>query len=70
MVDYYSVLDVPKNASQNDIKKAYHNLARQWHPDKKEDDNKEEATEKFKLISAAYDVLSDEQKKKVYDEDN
>ena len=45
------ILFIPKNASQKDIKKAYHSLAKQWHPDKKKAGKKEEATEKFKRNS-------------------
>ena len=66
-MDHYQILGIPRNASQKDIKKAYHSLAKQWHPDKKEVGKKEEATEKFKRISVAYDVLSDLVKKKDYD---
>ena len=58
--DYYSTLGVPKSATSKDIKAAYRKLARQYHPDV----NKEPgATEKFKEISAAYEVLSDDKKK-------
>lgn len=62
--NYYDILEVPKNASQSEIKKAYHKLALKWHPDKNKD---HVATEKFKLISEAYDTLSDPEKKEVYD---
>ncbi|KMZ79008.1 hsp40-like protein [Plasmodium vivax India VII] len=66
--DYYSVLGVPRDATENDIKKAYRKLAMKWHPDKHLDENdKKAAEEKFKLISEAYDVLSDPDKKKTYD---
>ncbi|KAI3712062.1 hypothetical protein L1987_70611 [Smallanthus sonchifolius] len=62
--DYYSTLGVPKSATGKDIKAAYRKLARQYHPDV----NKEPgATEKFKEISAAYEVLSDDQKRAMYD---
>ncbi|KAI3815000.1 hypothetical protein L1987_14650 [Smallanthus sonchifolius] len=62
--DYYSTLGVPKSATSKDIKAAYRKLARQYHPDV----NKEPgATEKFKEISAAYEVLSDDQKRAIYD---
>eukprot|EP00366_Plasmodium_knowlesi_P003018 XP_002260515.1 DNAJ like protein, putative [Plasmodium knowlesi strain H] len=66
--DYYSVLGVPKDATENDIKKAYKKLAMKWHPDKHLDENdKKAAEEKFKIISEAYDVLSDPDKKRTYD---
>lgn len=62
--DYYEVLGLDKSASQDDIKKAFRKLAFQYHPDR----NKEpDAEEKFKEISEAYAVLSDEQKKSQYD---
>src|SRR5437588_6453938 len=64
--DYYAALGVSKTASQADIKKAYRKLARQHHPDANKGDAKSE--EKFKEISEAYDVLSDETKRKEYDE--
>jgi molecular chaperone DnaJ len=61
----YDVLGVPKTATQEEIKKAYRRLARQWHPDKNPGDP--EAEERFKEIQAAYDVLSDPEKRKRYD---
>ena len=64
--DYYKSLGVPKDASHADIKKAYRKLARQYHPDANKGDAASE--EKFKEISEAYDVLSDETKRKEYDE--
>ncbi|KAK9752149.1 DnaJ domain [Popillia japonica] len=67
MVDYYRVLEVPRGASTADIKKAYRKLALKWHPDKNPD-NMDEATRRFKEISEAYEVLSDEKKRKVYDQ--
>ncbi|KAF6209039.1 hypothetical protein GE061_014782 [Apolygus lucorum] len=67
MVDYYKVLDVTKNSTTADIKKAYRKLALKWHPDKNPD-NPEEATKRFKEISEAYEVLSDDSKRKIYDE--
>ncbi|KAM4731096.1 dnaJ homolog subfamily B member 2 isoform 2-T2 [Anableps anableps] len=66
MVDYYSVLGVPRNASQDDIKKAYRKLALKWHPDKNPD-NKEEAERKFKELAEAYEVLSDKSRRDAYD---
>ena len=61
----YKVLGVDKDASQDDIKAAYKVLAMKYHPDKNKD--KADAEEKFKEISAAYNVLSDEDKRRVYD---
>ncbi|XP_015235437.1 PREDICTED: dnaJ homolog subfamily B member 6-like isoform X1 [Cyprinodon variegatus] len=66
MVDYYSVLGVPRNASQDEIKKAYRKLALKWHPDKNPD-NKEEAEKKFKELAEAYEVLSDKSRRDAYD---
>ncbi|XP_030630185.1 dnaJ homolog subfamily B member 6a isoform X2 [Chanos chanos] len=66
MAEYYQILGVQKNATQDDIKKAYRKLALRWHPDKNPD-NKEEAERKFKEISEAYEVLSDANKRHVYD---
>lgn len=65
--DYYSILGVGRDAKENDIKKAYRKSAMQWHPDKNPD-NKEEAEAKFKEIAEAYDVLSDPDKKAIYDQ--
>ncbi|KAK3219310.1 hypothetical protein Dsin_013280 [Dipteronia sinensis] len=63
--DYYGTLGIPKSASNKEIKAAYRKLARQYHPDV----NKEPgATEKFKEISAAYEVLSDDKKRALYDQ--
>ncbi|XP_028131070.1 dnaJ homolog subfamily B member 6-like [Diabrotica virgifera virgifera] len=66
MSDYYKILKVSKNASTEEIKKAYKKLALKWHPDKNPD-NKEEATKKFREISEAYEVLSDSKKRRTYD---
>lgn len=66
-IDYYKVLGVSRDASPTDIKKAYHQNALKYHPDKNPD-NREEAEAKFKQASEAYDVLSDEKKKKIYDQ--
>ena len=63
--DYYEVLGLSKTASQDEVKKAYRKLARKYHPDANPDDPK--AEEKFKEVSSAYEVLSDAEKRKMYD---
>jgi len=63
--DYYEVLGVPKDASADDIKKAYRKLALQYHPDRNPDNP--EAEGRFKEASEAYQILSDEEKRAVYD---
>lgn len=65
MSDYYKILNIQRNATEDDIKKAYRKLALKWHPDKNPN-NKEEAEAKFKSISEAYEVLSDKNKRSVY----
>lgn len=67
MPDFYKILEVDKSASQDEIKKAYRKLALKWHPDKNPD-NMTEADKKFKEISEAYHILSDPEKKKIYDQ--
>lgn len=62
--DYYEILGISRDASKDEIKKAYRRLALKYHPDK---NNTEEAEEKFKQISEAYAVLSDDQKRRQYD---
>ena len=64
--DYYEVLGVEKTATADEIKKAYRKLAKKYHPDANSD-NKEEAEKKFKEIAEAYEVLSDDTKRKQYD---
>ncbi len=64
--DYYKILGVSKNATQDEIKKAYRKLAVKYHPDKNQGDKA--AEEKFKEISEAYEVLGDPEKRKKYDE--
>ena len=65
--DYYDILGVSKNVSQDEIKKAYRKQALEWHPDKHKD-NKEAAERRFKEINEAYQVLSDSQKRQAYDQ--
>src|SRR5882762_1948793 len=64
--DYYAVLGIPRDAGADDIKKAFRKLARQYHPDVAKD--KKTAEAKFKEINEAYEVLSDPEKRKKYDE--
>ncbi len=64
--DFYKVLGVSKDASQDEIKKAYRKLARKWHPDL--NPGNQEAEQKFKDLSHAYDALGNEEKRKLYDE--
>ncbi|MGL4982454.1 MAG: molecular chaperone DnaJ [Treponemataceae bacterium] len=64
--DYYEVLGLQKNASKDDIKKGYRKLAIQYHPDK--NPGNKEAESKFKEATEAYEILSDEQKKQIYDQ--
>src|SRR5665213_4273629 len=63
--DYYELLGVAKNASPEEVKKAFRKLAMQHHPDRNPDDNT--AEQKFKDANEAYDVLKDEQKRAAYD---
>lgn len=63
--DPYKVLGVSRNASDEDIKKAFHRLAKRWHPDANPD--KPEAEARFKEISVAYEILEDPEKRKLYD---
>lgn len=65
MKDYYKILGLNKNATEDEIKKAYRKLAKKWHPDKNRDNPK--AEEKFKEIQEAYEILSDPKKKETYD---
>ena len=66
-MNYYTILQVERGASDADIKKAYRKLAMKWHPDKNPE-NVVEASRKFQEISEAYDVLSDAQKRAVFDQ--
>ena len=64
--DYYEVLGVPKNASEQDIKKAYRSMAKKYHPDRNKDNPEAEA--KFKEVQEANEILSDPQKRAAYDQ--
>ena len=63
--DYYAILQISKNASQNEIKKQFRLLAKKWHPDKKQSND---AEEKMAQINMAYEVLSDHKRRKIYDQ--
>ena len=65
--DYYEVLEVSKSATDDELKRAYRKLAKKYHPDANPD-NKEEAEAKFKEVNEAYEVLSDKQKRQMYDQ--
>ena len=65
MADLYSQLNVPRGASEADIKKAYRKLAKELHPDKNKDNPK--ATERFSKVTRAYDILTDKDKRAQYD---
>ncbi len=67
MENYYERLEVSKNASPEIIEKAYRVLAKKYHPDMQEEEKKAWAEEEFKKINEAYEILSDEEKKKEYD---
>lgn len=67
MADYYKVLGVSKNATQDEIQKAYRDLARKYHPDLNPD-NVEEAKKKFQEVQEAFETLKDPDKRKMYDE--
>lgn len=66
MTDHYATLEVPRDASASDIKRAYRKLALKWHPDKNSD-NQQIAEEKFKEVGQAYEVLSDPRKRQIHD---
>jgi molecular chaperone DnaJ len=66
--DYYEVLGVAKNASEEDIKKAYRKLAMKHHPDRNQGDDAKKSEEKFKEAKEAYEMLSDSQKRAAYDQ--
>lgn len=62
--DYYEILQINKNANNEEIKKSYRKLALKYHPDK---NNDPEAAERFKEIAVAYEILSDKEKREIYD---
>ena len=64
--DYYEILGIPRGASQEDIRKAYRQLAKKYHPDANQDDHT--AEERFKEVSEAYEVLKDAEKRAAYDQ--
>merc|ERR1719249_220304 len=63
--DFYGILGIGKRATTNEIKKAYRKLAKEMHPDKNRDDP--DANQKFQDLGAAYETLSDAEKRKIYD---
>ena len=65
--DYYDILGVNKTANAQEIKTAYRKKALEWHPDRHQGGDKEEAEKKFKEINEAYQVLGDEKKRATYD---
>lgn len=66
--DYYEILGVPKNAADDEIKKAYRKLAMKYHPDRNQGDAAKDAESKFKEVKEAYEMLSDGQKRAAYDQ--
>ena len=66
-INYYNILNVKKNASHDEIRKAYYHISRASHPDKQQQHNNKEITEAFVNITNAYQVLSDPYKREIYD---
>nr|XP_021187720.2 dnaJ homolog subfamily C member 9 [Helicoverpa armigera] len=64
----YEVLQIPETASDKEVKKAYHKLSLKVHPDRVEEDEKLEATEKFKVLGSIHEILTDKDKRSIYDE--
>jgi molecular chaperone DnaJ len=64
--DFYEILGVQRNASDDEIKKSYRKLAMKYHPDRNKDDK--ESERKFKEVSAAYEILKDSEKRSAYDQ--
>jgi len=67
MQDYYDILNVPRTAGDDDLRRAYKKLAMRWHPDKHPTESKRVVEAKFKQICEAYGVLSDSNKRQIYD---
>src|SRR5262245_60643172 len=65
--DYYTTLGVSRTASQDEIKRAYRKLAKEWHPDRHPPHKRQDVEDKFKAIAEAHEVLSDPEKRKRYD---
>ena len=65
MKDYYKILSIPINANKDEIKKAFRSLAKKYHPDRNKDDK--DALQKFQEVNEAYEVLSNEDSRKKYD---
>ena len=65
-MDYYKILDIPENASEDDIKREYRKLAMKYHPDRNPENR--EAEERFKKIGEAYEILGNKEKRRKYDE--
>ncbi|XP_076758966.1 dnaJ homolog subfamily C member 9 [Xylocopa sonorina] len=66
--DFYEVLKIPRTANDKQVKKAYHQLSLLIHPDRVEENIKAEATEKFKVLGRIHSILSDNEKRKIYDQ--
>ncbi|MEJ2499344.1 MAG: DnaJ domain-containing protein, partial [Sulfurovaceae bacterium] len=64
-IDYYEILEVSRDSNGAEIKKSYRKLALKYHPDRNPDDK--EAEDRFKLVNEAYQVLSDDEKRSIYD---